>query len=209
MNKFYQAHVKREQLLTAPELWATLDYTAIENPAVRGELRWPVQRAGAGHGIMVWFDSDLCDGVSISNSPAAPNMIYGSLFFPWIHPVALTPGETVRIQLEATLAGDDYAWRWITHVLSANSTGEARVRFDQSTLAGAIFSPERLRKTASDYVPQLTGEGLLTRKILEMMDGRTTLEEIARRLAAGNPRRFPRWQDALSSAGALSRKYGR
>jgi protein arginine N-methyltransferase 1 len=208
-NKFHEARVKPEQLLTAPNLWATLDYTAIESPGVQGELRWTVERAGTGHGIVVWFDSVLCDGVSFSNSPGAPKMVYGSLFFPWIHPVAFKPGETVCVQLEATLAGDDYVWRWMTQIFPANVSTEAREQFDQSTLAGVIFSPERLRKTASDYVPHLSGEGLLNRKILEMMDGHATLEQIARRLAADNPRQFPRWQDALSSAGALSRKYSR
>jgi protein arginine N-methyltransferase 1 len=208
-NKFHEARVKPEELLTAPNLWATLDYTTIESSDVRGELRWTVERSGTGHGIIVWFDSDLCDGVSFSNSPSAPRMVYGSLFFPWAHPVAFTPGETVSVQLEATLAGDDYVWRWGTKVSPATRSSEAREQFDQSTLAGVVFSPERLRKTASDYVPQLSGEGLLNRKILEMMDGRTTLEEIAQRLAADNPKRFPRWQDALSSAGALSRKYSR
>jgi hypothetical protein len=60
---------------------------------------------------------------------------------------------------------------------------------------------------ASDFVPQLSDEGVLDRKILEMMDGRATLEEIARSLAADYPERFPRWHDAMKSAGALSKKY--
>jgi hypothetical protein len=64
-----------------------------------------------------------------------------------------------------------------------------------------------LQKIASNFVPRLSDEGLLDRKILEMMDSRATLEEIARRLAAEYPERFPRWHDAMKSAGALSKKY--
>jgi hypothetical protein len=40
-----------------------------------------------------------------------------------------------------------------------------------------------------------------------MMDGHTTLEEIARRLAAEYPERFPNWHDVMKIAGALSKKY--
>jgi hypothetical protein len=61
----------------------------------------------------------------------------------------------------------------------------------------------------SGYVPRLSDECQLDRRILEMMDGQTTLEEISRRLAAEYPNRFPRWQDALTSVIPLSRKYSR
>ena len=71
----------------------------IDDPDVRGELHWTVERAGIGDGIVVWFDADLAAGVSFSNAPGTPETIYGSLFFPWTHPVPLAPGETVCVQL--------------------------------------------------------------------------------------------------------------
>lgn len=209
VNDVHRARAKPDQLLSSPQMWATLNYSTIDDPDVRGELQWAVERDGIGHGIIVWFDSDLADGVSFSNAPGAPETIFASLFFPWIHPVQLKRGETVCVQLEAKLTGNDYVWRWNTQVKSSSPTSKVRDQFDQSMLAGSIFSPSRLRKAASGYVPQLSDEGLLNRRILEMMDGHTTLEEIARRLATEYPQRFSRWQDALASASALSRKYSR
>jgi hypothetical protein len=153
--------------------------------------------------------ADLADGVSFSNSPASPETIYGSLFLPWIHPVQLTPGETVRVQLEAKLVGDDYVWRWATQIHGVDPSSGIRDQFEQSTMAGSALSPKRLQKIASDFVPQLSEEGLLDRKILGMMDGHTTLEEIARRLSAEYPERFPNWHAAMKIAGALSQKYSR
>jgi protein arginine N-methyltransferase 1 len=179
----------------------------IEDPDVRGELHWTVERAGIGHGIVVWFDADLAAGVSFSNAPGTRETIYGSLFFPWTHPVPLAPGETVCVQLEAKLTGSDYVWRWTTQVHGVDPSSGIRDQFEQSTMAGFALSPTRLRKAASDYVPRLSDDGLLDRKILEMMDGHTTLEEIARRLAAEYPERFPNWHDAMKIAGALSKKY--
>jgi protein arginine N-methyltransferase 1 len=202
-----QNHPEREHLLTARELWATLDYSTIENPNVSGELSWSVERNGNGHGFILWFDSDLADGVSFSNAPGEPGTIYGSLFFPWIHPLQLKKGETVRVQLEAKLIGNEYAWRWATQVTAPNGDGEDREKFDQSSLTGSVFSLPQLRKQATTHVPQLSGEGILDRRILEMMDGQATLEEISRKLSVEYPQRFKEWHDAMKLVGALSRKY--
>lgn len=203
-----QARPNPEQLLTAPQLWATLNYSTIEDPNVSGELSWTVERNATGHGFVVWFNSDLADGVSFSNAPDAPSTMYGTLFFPWIHPLQLTKGETVCVQLEANLSEADYVFRWTTRVIPAGASDNAREEFNQSTMAGAVMSLSQLHKLASDYVPKLSAEGLLDRKILEMMDGKSSLEEIAHKLAAEFPEKFSGWRDALRIVGGLSRKYG-
>jgi type I protein arginine methyltransferase len=204
---YQKARAKPEELLTTPRVWKKLEYATIETPDAGAEIIWTVERAGVGHGIVVWFDADLADGVSFSNAPGAPEAIYGSLFLPWIHPVRLAQGESVQIHLEAKLVGDGYAWRWATQIQGVDASTGTRDQFEQSTLAGAVLSLNQLRKVASDFVPQLSDEGVLDREILEMMDGRATLEEIARRLAAEHPERFLRWHDAMKAAGALSKKY--
>jgi type I protein arginine methyltransferase len=207
LETHFSARRSRRIPTNNPRLWKTLDYATLEIPDVSGEISWTVNRTGVGHGIIVWFDADLAEGVSFSNSPGSPETIYGSLFLPWIHQVQLVPGDTVRVQLEARLSGDDYVWRWNTQVVGIDAPNAIRDQFEQSTLAGAVLSPKKLQKIASTFVPRLSEEGLLDRKILEMMDGRATLEQIAKHLAAENPQRFARRQDALTTAAALSRKY--
>ena len=98
-----KVRVSPNQLLTAHQLWTTLDYGSIENPDVRGNLGWRVERGGTGHGILVWFDADLAEGTGFSNAPSAPETIYGSLFFPWPQPVSLAAGQVVNVRLEAKL----------------------------------------------------------------------------------------------------------
>jgi protein arginine N-methyltransferase 1 len=209
VNNYQKTHAKAEELLTTPQCWATLDYMKMENPNFCGELQWGVERDGLGHGIIAWFNTDLADDVSFSNAPGAPETIYGSKFFPWLHPVPLNRGEAVCVQMAAKLTGEDYAWEWFTQVKSGDTAGKVRVQFDQSTLAGSVLSPAQIRKTASDFVPELSEDGVLDLEILKMMDGRITLEEIARRLAVEYPQRYSRWQDALTAAGVLSRRYSR
>jgi hypothetical protein len=79
------------------------------------------------------------------------------------------------------------------------------IQFEQSVLRGAVLSPSQLRKSASNYVPQLSQVNLIRRRALELIDGKTSLEEIARLLTAEFPERFARWEQALPFAAAVSR----
>jgi len=209
VNDYCQVRVKPEQLLTKPHLWKTLDYREIEDPDVRGNLEFIIERAGTGHGLLVWFDAELTDGIGFSNAPGAPEAIYGSLFFPWPQPVALLPGRAVCVDLRAKLTGDDYVWHWSTRIQPASDSPDTPLRFEQSHLQGAILSLASLHRQASDYVPQLSSEGLLHQRALKLMNGTSTLEEIARQLTAEFPQQFPHWREALSYAGTLSQQFSR
>jgi len=199
-----KVRARPSQLLAKPKAWVVLDYTTIEDPNVQGELEWAVERSGTGHGFLVWFDAELVDGVGFSNAPAAPETVYGSQFFSWQQPVSLAEGQSVCVKLEAKFLGDDYFWRWTTDIEPLNGTHGSRIHFEQSSLQGAVISLEALQKRASVHVPQLSEEVRIRRRTLEMMDGRTSLEDIARRLATEFPSRFIRWQQALSYAGTVS-----
>lgn len=208
VNAPQKAHATPNQLLARPKTWVTLDYRTMEDPSVQGQLEWHLERSGTGHGFLVWFDAELTDGVGFSNAPGAPETIYGSQFFPWQTPVSLTVGQRVCLNLEAKFVEGEYLWRWITHIEPPDGTGDPEICFEQSSLQGEVISLEALPKRASVYVPQLSEEGQIRRRTLEMMNGRTSLEDIARRLAAEFPSRFTRWQHALSYAGRVSVELG-
>jgi protein arginine N-methyltransferase 1 len=209
LNNFRKASVKPEQLLTVPQLWTILDFYTIQHPDVSNTLRCTVQRNGVGHGILLWFDMELADGVRFSNAPGTPETIYGSAFFPWLEPVPLVEGQNVCVELQAKLLESDYFWSWGTSIQSAEKAGETIKRFEQSQLQGAVLSLTKLRKTGSDYVPQLSDEGLMRRRALELMDGSTPLEAIARKLTSEFPERFERWQLALTFASSVSSENSR
>jgi protein arginine N-methyltransferase 1 len=209
VNNSLKARVSSDQLLTAHQLWTTLDYSHIDNPNVRGHVDWRVVRAGTGHGVVLWFDADLAEDICFSNAPGTPETIYGSQFFPWIQPVTLGPGQAVRVNLEAKLVEESYVWRWTTCIEPQEGSGASVIRFEQSQLAGEVLSPAQLYRKASDYVPHLSEEGRLRRRAFELMDGKISLEKIAHRLAAEFPQRLPSWEQALSYAGVISREYSR
>jgi len=209
VNGAQKMRVSPTQLLTGHKVWATLDYDRIEKPDVRGNLEWTVERSGTGHGIVLWFDADLVEGVGFSNAPGAPETIYGSLFFLWGQSVPLERNQTVCMGLEAKLVEEDYIWRWTTRVMPLEGSKASPLEFEQSTLGGAVLSPKQLHRIAADYIPHLSEEGLVRRRTLELMDGRASLEEIAHKLAAEFPQRFSSWQEGLSYGGAVSQEFSR
>lgn len=209
VNDTPKIRVDPDQLMTIPLLWATLEYNSIENPNVQTNLSWRVERAGTGHGILIWFDAELVEGIGFSNSPSAPETVYGSLFLPWTSPVSLLPGQTVSVDLEVKLLSSDYLWRWSTRIEPLERLSTSVIQFDQSQLAGLVLSTAQLHRKAADYVPHLSEDGRLRRRTLELMDERTSLAEIAHRLANEFPERFPRWERALSYAAKTSEEYSR
>jgi protein arginine N-methyltransferase 1 len=37
---------------------------------VAGELTWTAERPVTAHGLVVWFDTELAEGIGFSNAPA-------------------------------------------------------------------------------------------------------------------------------------------
>lgn len=197
-----------ESLLAQPQRWAEIDY-AQPLPAYRkGSAGFDIARRGTGHGLAVWFDAELVDGIGYSNAPGQPELIYGMAFFPWPNGVALEEGDRVSVSLRADLVGEDYVWSWDSRVASAGP-GLLKAEFRQSTFLGKPLSVDELRRVADAYRPDLGEEGEIDRFILEQMDGRRSLGEIAKELAGRFPMRFRSEEVALTRAGELSEKYSR
>jgi protein arginine N-methyltransferase 1 len=207
VNSWRKARVKPEQLLVEPRCWATINYHEIATPQVGGELNWTVARSGIGHGLALWFDSILAPGVTMSNAPTAPELIYGCGFFPWTMPVALGAGDRVAVKLKAALVGADYIWCWDTQIVAQTSRAQCNASFRQSTFFATPLSPANLKLRAAEFVPTLNEEGRMDRLVLEMMESGQTLGAIAERLAARFPQRFADAQRALDHVGDLAQKY--
>jgi Ribosomal protein L11 methyltransferase (PrmA)/Arginine methyltransferase oligomerization subdomain len=195
------------RLSVPPQRWATLDYRVIEQPNASGELDWTVDRAGTAHGLLVWFDAELAEGIDFSNAPDQPALVYGRLFFPLQSPIDLMVGDRVNVRISANLVGDDYVWRWGTKVFSAAAPERARVNFQQSTFFGEALALDRLRQREAGHIPRLDEAGDIDRFIIAQIDGQTSLGTLADRLLARFPERFSCWERALARAGEVAERH--
>ena len=206
-NTWLKGRVTPEQLLGEPQCWATLDYTTIKNTDVRAEITWTVEQTRTAHGLSIWFDTTLAEGVSFSNAPDKPELIYGSGFFPWLQPVNLAVGDRVSVVLQAILVGGNYIWCWNTVVFSQGNPKQVKANFKQSSFWGIPLSPTQLCKKTHNYVPRLSQEGKIDKFILELMSEGEALGGIARQLVAQFPSYFINEQEALTRVGELSQRY--
>jgi protein arginine N-methyltransferase 1 len=205
-NACQKCRARAEHVLLEPQPLATLDYGALESGDVRGDLHWSAERGGEAHGLIVWFDAELDGETGFTNAPGAPEVIYGQAFFPWTHPVALVPGDTVSASICAILVADEYVWTWATRI--SEPGGAVKAEFRQSSFFGTPRSRATLARRAAEHVAVLGEEGRLDRLVLTLLDERVPLGQIADEVFAKFPLRVRTWERALARVADLSIRYG-
>jgi protein arginine N-methyltransferase 1 len=123
-----------------------IDYYEVDNPNATAEISWRSARNGTAHGLAVWFDSDLVDGIGFSNHPRGPELIYGNGFFPFSEPVEVNEGDRIKVRLSARFVQGDYVWRWDTDFFAGEDEESLKASFKQATFFGVPLSRDQLQK---------------------------------------------------------------
>ena len=207
LNSVYKVRSSKEQLLTEPQVWCTLDYSVPLNPRAGAKLRFRAARSGTAHGVTAWFESRLFEDIGFSSAPGSTGTIYGQGFLPWLEPVALEAGQEIEVDLHADPVGGDYVWRWDTKIAALG--GRAARSFQLSTFQGAQFTADRLRKRATDFVPALSESGKAELWLLEAMCGSMPMQDIAQAAAERFPKVFRGRDDAFRRVSFLAEKFSR
>jgi protein arginine N-methyltransferase 1 len=202
--------VRTANLLTTPKQWATLNYFTIIDPNVRcSNMRLKVTRDGKAHGWLIWFDTELAEGIGFSCGPEEARIteVYGRGFFPLLEPVSMVEGDAITLTVEADLIDKEYEWRWHTRIHSQEDPRLVKADFKQATDSDNVLSRNRIAENASNDRPSLVEEGQIDRFILGSMDGTTTNKEIAAHTRKRFPKRFKDDRDALQYVYEISRQY--
>jgi protein arginine N-methyltransferase 1 len=208
-NAWRRISAPADALLADPERLAVLDYRSISSPDVKSSAESAATRPGTLHGVVVWFDAELADGVGFSNAPGEPQKIYGQAFFPVLAPVNLAPGDVISFDFSASLFGDEYVFRWDTRVTDPSRPSRPKAAFRQSTLFASPLSSATLASRREDYAPKPTQDGEAVAFVLERADGRRTLGDLSGDARARFPERFRSTADALGFVTDVTRKYCR
>lgn len=207
LNGSYGSHFTPDQILTEPQTWAVLDYAAGAKACAPADLDFVTVRNGTAHGVCLWFETELLDGIGYSTGPSDRRNVYGQVFLPWLQPIPVAGGQRIQVRLQANLVGDDYVWCWDATVPAG--TNGAKQCFRQSTFQSANFTPQALRRRSADFVPALSEQGRADRFLLQAMDGTASLQQMAQAAAERFPAIFPRWEDALVRAADLAKQFSR
>jgi protein arginine N-methyltransferase 1 len=207
INSFGRHHIELNQLLSEPVRWLMLDYRVIEQVSACGCVQFQAKRAGTAHGFALWFDSELIDGVSISNCPGQAELIYGQLFFPFEEPLSVLPNQTITVDIRADTVASHYIWQWTTKRMSAHSSDKNERLYHQSSFFSDLLGSQQLRKMSDRHIPSLNEEGVIHMRALELMNDRRPLAEIAETMATEFANRFSSSDDALGFVGNLSARW--
>lgn len=198
--------IEPDNLLAPPAQWGELDYNHVERQALDRHLEWTIERDGTLHGLYVWFDGEIDDGLGFSNSPLMPELVYGRAFFPMQRAVAVEAGDRMRTRLSVNRVQDEFVYRWDTTIDGAD--GARKARFAQSTFRMQPGHHAQLRKSHAEFTPTLDERGQANRFILQQMDGSRSLRAIAMDLTARHGDLFPDFDHALAAVARLSQKHG-
>ena len=208
VNEWFKAEVVPKMLLAEASPLATLDYESISDPNVSADASWTAKRSGTLHGFAVWFDSELAPGISFSNAPGEPRLIYGQALFPLAEPTDVAAGEGISLRFSASLVGDEYLFAWQTRVVKAGGD-EVTAEFTQSTLFALPLSSASLHRLAETAAPSLTPDGEAMRFVLAWIDGRRTLGDLSHDVARQFPELFRSADEAMRFTTRVTRKYTR
>lgn len=207
LNSIQRHHIKPDQVVSEPRAWHVLDYMAQATAPAQNRIELPITKTVTGHGLGVWFQTQLAGDIGYSTEPRTQETVYGHVFLPWLEPVALREGETCSVDLRAHLVGNDYVWQWETNLPATPE--HSQIRFVQSSFYGSLFPPSVLQKRAMGFVPVLDESGQAERWILQAFDGKRSLESIAIEAAQQFPHVFRRKEDAFNRAAEIAEKYSR
>ena len=91
----------------------------------------------------------------------------------------------------------------------ASSPPRVKASYRQSSFFAETATPRRLRKRAHTFVAEPNDDSRIDRRVLELMERRVTLGEIATEILAVFPAAFRDWEAAMGRVAALSDRYSR
>jgi protein arginine N-methyltransferase 1 len=206
-NNWNKHRAQPDALLSSPQVWARIEYQSVSDPRVCGRGTHCIEKDAVAHGLLAWFDTELCEGVGFSNAPGAPEVIYGQAFYPWPEAVSLHAGDRVDFELRADPGRDGYVWTWSSTIHAREAPEVAVHRFRQSDFLRAPLSKEAMSKRAASFTPTLSPIGEIARGVLERFRAGIELQTLAGELCATHPRQFRSFEAALDFVSDLSARY--
>jgi protein arginine N-methyltransferase 1 len=201
----------KRSLLMEPQILAVLDYASIEKTdLIPARITHNATRSGTAHGLLMWFDGEIAEGLHVFNGPGAGKKakVYGCGFFPLLDPVSIDQGDTINLTVGASLADQHYQWRWDTRIHAGDDPQEIKADFKQSTDLDKTMERALLHKQIMNFKPHLNQGGEIDYFILGEMDGSNTIDEISRQVHAKYPLRFKSRRESQLYVNNLSQDFG-
>lgn len=175
-NTGYQVDLPAKSVCGDPVVIAGVDLNHATAGPFHGQTTAMIRRSGTMHGLGGWFTAELAAGISMTNSPLAPERIQRrQIYFPIDRAVQVVEGDSVQIRM--TVRPTDSVVNWNVDVLDGCS-GARKGSFRYSTWKGMLLPSEDLTRTTPGFKPKLIPRGEGRRTVVNLCNGVRTLTEI-------------------------------
>lgn len=183
-NTKHAVDLEPDAILGPPRPLGEIDLRSDNPDFFRWTATLHVERDGILHGLAGWFDCELADGITITNSPLEERAIDRSqAFFPLEEAVQVHAGDEIQATVMARPGDNLIAW-----VVELPAAGR---RFSHSTWHGMPLSAEDLMRARPHRVPQLSREGRAHSTVLAYCDGQRTAREVEQLVLTEHPDLLP------------------
>ena len=176
---------EHEEAATVTARLGEIDYRTHTDSRFDEQAQWKLEEDLTVHGISMWFEAELADGITISTSPYLPRKerawIYGTMVWPLGEALELKAGAEVQARFIAHETERGYQYTWEV------ASGEQRRR--HSTFLGQLLTPEMAAQRNGGNRAELNRRGLVQRKVLNGLAQGNSFEEVANSLI----KEFPQW----------------
>jgi protein arginine N-methyltransferase 1 len=204
-NTMRKDRLKPEDLITDPIEVAQIDYgSSLTETGFGYTGSATTVREGTAHGLSVWFEASVLEGITYNTGPFAPETIYGMAFFPFSEAVELKAGTEVSFGLSARSGGEDYIWSWQA---SASDHHGSSWTIDQCSLRSAPLDIERIKRRKASYRPRKSPAMDMDLLVLRLLADGHTLGEVATSLMAAHPDMVGDMPSALTHVADLAEGY--
>ena len=195
-------------LASVPQTLAVIDYRTATQPNLDATVELEAHKQGRVHGLLVWFDAEIAEGLGYSNAPGEPPLVYGQMFLPLADPPRLKAGDKVTARIRGNFVQNRYIWSWEGAVIDAR-TGTRSGHFRQSNFLGPVIAKDALHARSNRQVPERSVLMQIDRDCLAMVDGKQDQDGIAKALLARYPEHFASYHAALDHVVSLMLRYSR
>ena len=201
LHNVQMPHLHSDDFLAPP---AQLLRTELDESAATdfdAEVSVTVARGGVMQGIGGWFRCWLTPTIALDNEPPSVTSSWAHAFFPAQSPIAVAPGDELRLRIESSAEGSIWRWR-----IAALRDGVVRAAYDQTSIDGFPSGPAGRGEGAP---PKTTVKGEVVAWVLDAMDGTrdvAALEADVRERFGG---RFTDPEDAVQLVRETVTKLGR
>jgi len=177
--------------MAKPALISRLDFYKISSIPLSYYAEFTLNKNGHAHGLLGYFKAGLSRNVILSTSHQDRPTHWRQSFFPFSEPSQVKKDDKICCKVKSIPQGNNVFWQWEAVILR---NGKRKAEFSHSNFK---IDKEILIVGREGFIPVLTEEAKIYRKVINLCDGERTIEEISKTIFAEYPEKYRTVKDAI------------